>query len=89
MRLELDHEKIYEEYFEELYSFIWLLVFGRQEEAEFVTSEIFIKFYRSFRDRPLPDNIREWLFTTAREECKEYFKRKELNWSIIESKISL
>lgn len=64
---------IYNIYYPRLFNFVKRLVDNRQE-AQDITAETFVKLWRLHQNFPTHDNIRAFLFVTARNACYDYLK---------------
>jgi RNA polymerase sigma-70 factor (family 1) len=64
---------LYNIYYARLFSFTKRLVNNRQE-AQDITAETFVKLWRLRANFSTQDNVRAFLFITARNACYDYFK---------------
>ena len=75
------YSKIYDEHVERIYRFICLKV-GSVEMAEDITSQVFIKCWKRFKDGLKFDNESAYLFKVARAEVANHY-RKNSKYKII------
>jgi RNA polymerase sigma-70 factor (ECF subfamily) len=86
----LDLEQVYEEYLDPVYRFLYARV-GNREDAEDLTSQVFLKAFRQLDMARAERSIASWLFTVARtvladhwREAYRYGPLVELNENIVE-----
>lgn len=72
----LDFEKIYREYFKEIYLYIKSLSHD-ESIAEEITQEAFFKALKSIEKFDGSKDIRAWLFTIAKNTYFSHYKRKK------------
>ncbi|MBU1045753.1 RNA polymerase sigma factor [Patescibacteria group bacterium] len=76
--------KIYDNYVESIYRFISIKV-SSQEIAEDLTSEVFLKTWKSFQQEDKIKNPRAYLYTTARHLVIDFYRtNKEMRTISIE-----
>ncbi len=76
--------KIYDSYVESIYRFISIKV-SSQEIAEDLTSEVFLKTWKSFQQEAQIKNPRAYLYTTARHLVIDFYRtNKEVRTISIE-----
>jgi RNA polymerase sigma-70 factor (ECF subfamily) len=64
---------IYQDYFSPVYNFIRLRV-SDQQQADDLTSDVFVKLMTAFRDGKAPrQSLRGWLFRVARNVLYDYY----------------
>jgi RNA polymerase sigma-70 factor, ECF subfamily len=63
----------YQEYLGPIYRFIYSKV-GNREEAEDLTSQVFLKALRSLDSERSPISVRRWLFQVARTTVADYWR---------------
>lgn len=69
--------EIHDTYYQGIYRYFSFRVPDHQT-AEDLTSEVFLRFLKAIRDRHAPPNtIRGWLFGTARNVAREYYRRNK------------
>ncbi len=67
--------KIYDEHIDKIYRFVYLKVNSR-EIAEDLTSEAFSKTWAVFRTKKEIENIKAFLYKTARNLVTDYYRQK-------------
>lgn len=70
----LDLEQIYTEYLDPIYRFIYTRV-GNREDAEDLTSQVFLKAFRQLDVARAERSIASWLFTVARTVLADYWRQ--------------
>jgi RNA polymerase sigma-70 factor (ECF subfamily) len=66
--------KIYEEYYNEVYSF--LLFFTRdRNNVEDMTQEVFVRVYRLFSSSERPSNFKAWILTIAKNIAIDHYRK--------------
>ncbi len=70
--------KIYDSYVESIYRFISIKV-SSQEIAEDLTSEVFLKTWKSFQGENKIENPRAYLYTTARHIVIDFYRTNKEN----------
>jgi len=65
--------KIYDSYVESIYRFIYIKV-NSQETAEDLTSEVFLKTWKSFQEEDRIENPRAYLYATARHLVIDFYR---------------
>ncbi len=68
-----DFQTLYEEKFTLIYRYVFSKV-GNREEAEDLTSEIFLKAVRSIDQERSPQTIQYWLYQIARTTLADYWR---------------
>jgi RNA polymerase sigma-70 factor, ECF subfamily len=68
-----EFQKFYAEKFEPIYRYVYSKV-GNREEAEDLTSEIFLKAARSIDQHRSPQSMQYWLFLIARTTLADYWR---------------
>jgi RNA polymerase sigma-70 factor (ECF subfamily) len=66
-------QRLYLEQIGPIYRFIYSKV-GNREEAEDLTSQVFLKAVRSLDGKREPASIRQWLFQVARTTVADYWR---------------
>ncbi|MGJ3237159.1 MAG: sigma-70 family RNA polymerase sigma factor [Anaerolineae bacterium] len=65
--------EIYQEYFEPIYQFVRLRV-GHRQNAEDLTSDIFVKFIKALKTDKAPHtSLRGWIFRVARNTIYDHY----------------
>jgi RNA polymerase sigma-70 factor, ECF subfamily len=70
-----DFSKIYDEYIEKIYRFIFIKV-NSQEITEDLTSETFLRCWECFNRNKKIDNIQSFLYKIARNLVTDYYRQK-------------
>jgi RNA polymerase sigma-70 factor (ECF subfamily) len=70
----LDLERIYEEYVDQIYRFLYTRV-GNREDAEDLTSQVFLKGFRRLDVERDGRSIASWLFTVARTVLADHWRQ--------------
>ena len=68
-----EFQKFYSEKFESIYRYVYSKV-GNREEAEDLTSEIFLKAARRIDQQRSPQSMHYWLFLIARTTLADYWR---------------
>jgi RNA polymerase sigma-70 factor (ECF subfamily) len=68
-----EFQKFYAEKFEPIYRYVYSKV-GNREEAEDLTSEIFLKAARSIDQQRSPQSVEYWLYLIARTTLADYWR---------------
>jgi RNA polymerase sigma-70 factor (ECF subfamily) len=68
-----EFQKFYSEKFEPIYRYVYSKV-GNREEAEDLTSEIFLKAARSIDQQRSPQSMQYWLYLIARTTLADYWR---------------
>lgn len=66
--------KIYDQYLDKIYRFIFFKV-NSKEEAEDLTSEVFLRTWHAFQNSEIKD-FRAFLYQTARNLVTDYYRKK-------------
>src|SRR5690348_3193880 len=66
-------QRLYQEQLGPIYRFIYSKV-GNREEAEDLTSQVFLKAVRSLDSERGPASVRRWLFQVARTTVADYWR---------------
>lgn len=74
--LEQIFHQLYDEYFNDIYSFVAYSV-GRRQDAEDLTQEVFVKAYRGLSNFRGDSELRTWLFAIARNTIRNWIVRKK------------
>ncbi len=72
-----EFSKIYDEYVEQIYRFVFLKV-GSKDEAEDITSKTFLRVWKSFKNEEVKKDfksIRGYLYRTARNLVIDHYRR--------------
>jgi DNA-directed RNA polymerase specialized sigma24 family protein len=77
-------DEIYDLYFEDVFRFVSAFC-NSIVAAEDITASVFLSVYNTFKYRPLPDDIKNMLLVTAKNEVADWLKRNESNWERISS----
>lgn len=68
-----DLRHVYEEYLPVIYRFVYSKV-GNREEAEDLTSQVFVKAIRSLDGARDPQSVQSWLFQVARTTIADHWR---------------
>jgi RNA polymerase sigma-70 factor (ECF subfamily) len=68
-------EQVYEQYLDPIYRFLYARV-GNREDAEDLTSQVFLKALRSLDIAYAEHSIAGWLFTVARTVLADHWRRE-------------
>jgi RNA polymerase sigma-70 factor (ECF subfamily) len=74
--LEQIFHQLYDEYFNDIYSFVAYSV-GRRQDAEDLTQEVFVKAYRGLANFRGDSELKTWLFAIARNTIRNWIVRKK------------
>src|SRR5690349_17699229 len=66
--------QIYEEHVTSVYRYVYGKV-GNREEAEDLTSQVFIKAIRTYDHTRSPETLQSWLFQVARTTIADHWRR--------------
>lgn len=66
--------QIYEEHVTSVYRYVYGKV-GNREEAEDLTSQVFVKAIRTFDHTRSPETLQSWLFQVARTTIADHWRR--------------
>lgn len=69
----LDLEQVYAEYLDPIYRFLYTRV-GNREDAEDLTSQVFLKAFRQLDVARADRSIASWLFTVARTVLADHWR---------------
>ncbi|WP_238473774.1 RNA polymerase sigma factor [Paenisporosarcina cavernae] len=75
--MEMDLERLYFEYSDKVYHFIYILV-RNKETAEDLTQETFYKAYKGLQHFNDQSSHSTWLLKIARNTTYDYFRRKRI-----------
>src|SRR5919205_832213 len=69
-----DLEEVFAHYLDPVYRFVYSRV-GNREDAEDLTSEVFLKASRQLDSSRLEASVAKWLFTVARTVLADHWRR--------------
>lgn len=72
----MDIIELYNEYYRELYNYIYMITLNIYDSEDIVQYTFFkaLKGLKKFRG---DSNIKTWLFQIARNECANYYRKKD------------
>lgn len=78
-------EQIFNKYSDEIYNFVLNRIGYNKTDAEDLTQEVFLRVWKSRESYDSArSSIRTWIYIIARNLLKDRFKKKKLDFSLIE-----
>ena len=68
-------EDLIKRYIKPIYSFAYRYI-GNAHDAEDVTQEVFLKFWRNLKKFDREKNFKTWIFAIAKNSCIDFLKKK-------------
>lgn len=78
-------EDLIKRYIKPIYSFAYRYI-GNAHDAEDITQEVFLKFWRNLKKFDRGKNFKTWIFAIAKNSCIDFLKKKKtISFSVFEN----